>query len=58
MFITALKTLIFDDGTCKGAETFESKKLLTSVRDKTIILCGRSTSCIVAHLVALALTCL
>ena len=40
MFITAFKILIFchftDDGSCKGAETFESKKLLTSVRDKII----------------------
>ena len=38
MFITAFKILIFchftDDGSCKGAETFELKKLLTSVRDK------------------------
>ena len=40
MFITAFKILIFchftDDGSCKGAETFELKKLLTSVRDKII----------------------
>ena len=40
MFITAFKILIFchftDDGSCKGAETFESKKLLTSVWDKII----------------------
>ena len=41
MFITAFKILIFchftDDGSCKGAETFElKKKLLTSVRDKII----------------------